>query len=175
MPDVSSLCRVAIVSLDIAAMDESASPRNPIVEIAKRSSAVLILLVACFKNAMVTLLLLIPQPLSETLIAIDKHPVVSTRTSVAPASIALSMSSLITDAGRSITSPAAILFIVASSRMYISFFVSSFMLIILARSRFFLKFIECVQCIQWSHPVNIQIVQFIYDRMAAIIVFFCII
>src|SRR5206468_8121596 len=64
--------------------------------------------VACRPNASTASLLLIPQPSSTTRTSARPPARASTDTVLAPASSALSTSSLTTDAGRSITSPAAI-------------------------------------------------------------------
>jgi DNA mismatch repair protein MutS len=74
-----------------------------------------ILLVECRKNAERTSSRSIPQPLS--VIRMNEIPpsLISTTTAVAPASMAFSTSSFTTEAGRSITSPAAILSIVIGS------------------------------------------------------------
>ena len=77
-----------------------------------RSSALRILLVEWRKNAARTSSLSIPIPLSAIRINVMPPSLISTVTAVAPASIAFSASSLTTDAGRSMTSPAAILSIV---------------------------------------------------------------
>ena len=90
------------------AMDESASPRKPSVEIPSRSSSVRILLVANRSNARGASARDIPPPSSETRMR-DRPPSrISTLMAVAPASRLFSISSLTTDAGRSTTSPAAI-------------------------------------------------------------------
>ncbi len=66
------------------------------------------MLVACRRNASSTSPAAIPEPLSATAIRSAPPPSTSIWTAVAPASSAFSSSSLTTDAGRSITSPAAI-------------------------------------------------------------------
>ena len=90
------------------AIDASASPLNPSVPILSRSVDSLILLVAWRINAVLTSSASIPLPLSVTRIYSIPPPVVSTVTDLLIASIAFSTSSFTTDAGRSITSPAAI-------------------------------------------------------------------
>ncbi len=121
VPVISSGGRVRISTFATAVIEARASPLNPIVETVSRSSIRVSLLVACFLYARRVSTLLIPQPLSR--IRIEFFPPFSTsiRMSVAPASIELSISSFTTDAGRSITSPAAILFIVSLSRIRILF------------------------------------------------------
>ncbi len=90
-------------------MAASASPRKPIVTTRNRSSAVSSLLVAWLAKASGRSAAAIPQPSSAT--RINSVPPCSSSTSmrVLPASTAFSSSSLTTLAGRSITSPAAIL------------------------------------------------------------------
>jgi hypothetical protein len=120
VPMGSSLRQVITSIRDTAAMLGRASPRNPMVSTVLMSSAVLILLVAWRIKARRTSLRLMPLPLSDTLMNVPGGPSVSTTISVAPASMAFSISSFTTDAGRSTTSPAAILLIVSSSRITIS-------------------------------------------------------
>ena len=86
----------------------SASPRNPWVTIAARSSDVEILLVACRSIASCASSGSMPTPSSSTRISFlpPSSHVMATR--VAAASMAFSTSSFTTDAGRSTTSPAAI-------------------------------------------------------------------
>ena len=97
---------------DTAAMLESASPRKPREEMVIRSSTDLILLVECLKNASGSSSFAIPQPLSVTRMKAMPPSLISTVTAVALASMAFSRSSFTTEAGRSMTSPAAILFMV---------------------------------------------------------------
>ena len=99
----------------IAAILANASPLNPIDVTTSKSSAFLILLVACLSNAISKSSGAIPFPLSATLIYDIPPFFISTVILFAPASIEFSTISFITDAGLSITSPAAILFIVKSS------------------------------------------------------------
>ena len=80
-----------------------------------KSSADLILLVACLSNAISKSSSAIPFPLSVIRIYDIPPFFISTVIFVAPASIEFSTISFIADAGLSITSPAAILFIVKSS------------------------------------------------------------
>ena len=102
----SSCCRVVSVSLATLAIAGSASPRNPIVRIPHSSSALRSFDVAWRSSASAASRGDIPQPSSTTRIAV--LPVTSMLIVRAPASIALSTSSLTTEAGRSMTSPAAI-------------------------------------------------------------------
>ncbi len=96
-----------------------ASPLNPRVETDNKSSIYFILLVACGTNASFISSSLIPLPLSVTRIKDLPPSFISTVTEFAFASIAFSTSSFTTAIGLSITSPAAILFIVSSSRICI--------------------------------------------------------
>ena len=77
-----------------------------------RSSTEEILLVAWLKKAVATSSGGMPQPLSVTRMKEIPPSRISTVTAVALASMAFSRSSFTTDAGRSITSPAAILLMV---------------------------------------------------------------
>ena len=95
-----------------AAILESASPRKPREDTVNRSSTDWILLVEWRKKASGISSFSIPQPLSVTRINEIPPSRISTVTAVAFASMAFSKSSFTTDAGRSITSPAAILLIV---------------------------------------------------------------
>src|SRR5262249_13811731 len=90
-------------------MDAKASPRKPRVRTWKRSSAVASLLVAWLAKARGRSSASMPQPSSTT--RISSAPPCSTSMSmrVAPASTEFSSNSLTTLAGRSMTSPAAIL------------------------------------------------------------------
>ena len=98
-----------------AAILANASPLNPIDVTLFKSSADLILLVACLSNAISKSSCAIPLPLSLTFIKEIPPFFISTVIDVAPASIEFSTISFTTEAGLSITSPAAILFIVKSS------------------------------------------------------------
>ena len=113
--------RLRINSRLTSAIDANASPRKPSVRTRNRSSASAILLVAWLATASGSSSAAMPQPSSPT--RISSRPPCSTATSirVAPASTAFSISSLTTLAGRSITSPAAILLTTlgGSSRMLI--------------------------------------------------------
>ena len=121
VPTSASLVFVIISILDTAAILARASPLNPSEITFSRSSAVFILLVACLKNAVLMSPSGIPHPSSLMRINVVPPSFISTVIFCAPASIAFSTSSLTTDPGRSTTSPAAILFIVLSSRSLILF------------------------------------------------------
>ena len=87
---------------------DKASPRNPKLPMVNKSSTDRILLVECRKKARGISSLLIPAPLS--VIRINEIPpsLISAVIAFAPASIAFSINSFTTEAGRSTTSPAAI-------------------------------------------------------------------
>lgn len=101
----SRVVRVRAETEEIAC---SASPRKPKETTRPRSSAELILLVACRPTAVCASSGDIPEPSSRTRIREVPPPSISTSILEAPASKAFSMSSLTAEAGRSITSPAAI-------------------------------------------------------------------
>ena len=96
-----------------------ASPRKPRVRIEKRSASVSSLLVAWRSIASRASSRPMPQPSSATRIRERPPSSMSTRMRPASASSAFSTSSLTTDAGRSTTSPAAILFDSTSGRIRI--------------------------------------------------------
>src|SRR5690606_34317386 len=96
-----------------------ASPRNPSVWMAKRSLSRRILLVAWRLKASCASSRSIPQPLSTTRMERIPPSSISTRIRSAPASMAFSISSFTTEAGRSTTSPAAIWLTSRSSKMRI--------------------------------------------------------
>ena len=85
-----------------------ASPRNPREAMSYRSSALRILLVAWRSTAKRASTSDMPHPLSVMRMYSMPPSAISTSMEVAPASIAFSTNSLITEAGRSTTSPAAI-------------------------------------------------------------------
>ena len=116
VPTVSPSAQVFIVRRETAAIDGMASPRNPYVEMRSMSSTSRILLVACGSRHIRALSRSMPQPLSATEMSLRPPAVTATSTRVAPASRAFSKSSLRTDAGRSTTSPAAILFATLTGR-----------------------------------------------------------
>jgi len=115
LPIKSLSVLVTTSTWEIAAILAKASPLNPIDLTVSKSSAVLILLVACLSNANFTSSFAIPEPLSIIFICLIPPFFTSTAILVAPASIEFSTNSFTTDAGLSITSPAAIWFIVKSS------------------------------------------------------------
>ena len=108
VPISSIFAFVQILTLEIATIDERASPLNPNVEIDLKSSASLILLVACLSVHNKQSSLIMPDPLSVTLINFLPPLWIFILIFVVLASSAFSTSSFTTDAGRSTTSPAAI-------------------------------------------------------------------
>src|SRR5580698_1957258 len=115
-PVVSSAARVSSNSRETEAMEGRASPRNPRVAMESRSFTSLSLLVAWRSKASSASSRSMPLPLSATRIRRRPPLSISMRRSVAPASSEFSMSSFTTDAGRSTTSPAAILLATLSER-----------------------------------------------------------
>ena len=115
VPRSSPSRRVSSEKRETEAIVGSASPRKPSVPIVLRSPTSRILLVAWRRMARCASSALMPLPLSVTRMKLVPPAMISTSMRVAPASIAFSMSSLMTDAGRSTTSPAAILLMVLSS------------------------------------------------------------
>ncbi len=117
VPLSSSVARVSSTSRETAAIVGSASPRKPSVAIDSKSSAPLIFDVACRSKASSESSGFMPQPSS--VIRIKRLPPdsVSIRIDRAPASSAFSSNSLTTEAGRSTTSPAAILLATFSGRI----------------------------------------------------------
>ena len=111
VPSSSSEVRVRISTWATLAMLHSASPRNPRVRMLSRSSIERILLVEKRSTARRTSSRLIPHPSSDTRISSRPPSRTSIDTLIAPASMAFSISSLTTEAGRSITSPAAMRFL----------------------------------------------------------------
>ena len=111
--------RLTISVLETAAIDASASPLKPKVEMLSRSDAVASFDVAWGKNAFFKLSASMPQPLSVTTILRMPPSSIATVMRSAPESIAFSNSSLTTDAGRSITSPAEIRLYTLLSRILI--------------------------------------------------------
>src|SRR5438094_3961736 len=115
-PVVSSAERVSRSSRDTEAIEGSASPRNPSVAMESRSLTSRSLLVAWRSKASMASSRDMPQPSSVTRISRRPPPSTSMRKRVTPASSEFSRSSLRTEAGRSTTSPAAILFASWSGR-----------------------------------------------------------
>ena len=100
--------RVITSIRDTAEMAARASPRKPRVPMASRSYSVRSLLVAWRRKAVFSSSAGMPQPSSVTRRKVIPPWAISTVTAEAPASMAFSISSLATEAGRSTTSPAAI-------------------------------------------------------------------
>ena len=109
-PRASCARREMIDIRDTEAIDASASPRKPMLATRVKSSNVAILLVACGASASGNSSAAMPAPSSRTLISRIPPCSISISIRRAPASRLFSASSLTTDAGRSITSPAAIWF-----------------------------------------------------------------
>ena len=107
-PISSSSVLLIKLTLLMALMLAKASPLKPIVCILYKSSTFSILLVECLIKARLTSSLFIPLPLSETDIFLLPPSYILIMIFVAPASIEFSTSSLTTETGLSITSPAAI-------------------------------------------------------------------
>ena len=100
VPNSSCSCLVFNSTCAIAAMEAKASPRKPLVFKANKSSALRIFDVACLskhKRASVTF---IPEPLSITCTSVLPASLTINLISVAFASIAFSINSLTTEAGR---------------------------------------------------------------------------
>ncbi len=155
VPVMSFFVLVTISTFDTAAMLESASPRNPILCRLIRSTTELILLVAWRMKALRSWSCSMPEPSSVTRINSMPPSLISTVTAPAPASMAFSTSSLTTLAGRSTTSPAAILSIVASSSTCISAIsVRSFLLFY---HRFFSLFCSLYSVFSASSGVRLEI------------------
>ena len=110
---------VRSVSRETAAMLARASPRKPSVAIRSRSSSPAILLVEWRRKQSAASSRSMPAPSSWTLIRLLPPSTSSTRISDAPASREFSTSSLTTDTGRSMTSPAAIFWATSSGRRWI--------------------------------------------------------
>ncbi len=110
MRQACSASRVREVSCkrDTEVIDASASPRKPMLATRVRSSKLAILLVACAAKASGNSSHGMPAPSSRTRISRAPPCAMSISIFVAPASRLFSTSSFTTDAGRSITSPAAI-------------------------------------------------------------------
>ena len=107
-PNSSSAVRVRSSTSATEAIEGSASPRNPMVWSANRSEASFIFDVAWRSKAMRASVSDMPQPLSTTCMLVLPASITITSICVALASSEFSTSSFITDAGRCITSPAAI-------------------------------------------------------------------
>ena len=110
VPDASPRGDERTANRVTAQMAGSASPRKPSVAMASRSASVSSFDVAWRRSARSTSSAVMPIPSSVTRMSWRPASFSSTVTARAPASIAFSTSSLTTEAGRSTTSPAAILF-----------------------------------------------------------------
>ena len=119
VPISSLFSRVIREKRETAAMLGSASPLKPRVLIEKRSLSVDILLVAYRSMARSASSRLMPVPVSETRMSDFPPCSTSIRIRLLSASNEFSISSLTTEAGRSTTSPAAILLDRISGRIFI--------------------------------------------------------
>ena len=108
VPSSAPRARVRSSTCATAAMEGNASPRKPIVRREKRPSAAAIFDVACRSKAMRASVSDMPLPLSITCTSVRPASLMMTVIWSAPASTAFSISSLTTEAGRWMTSPAAI-------------------------------------------------------------------
>ena len=108
VPTSLSAVRVCISTWAIAAIDAKASPRKPLVSKLNKSCADDILEVAWRSKDKRASVSLIPTPLSTTWISVFPPSFIINLMEVEPASMAFSMSSFTTEAGRWTTSPAAI-------------------------------------------------------------------
>src|SRR6266404_962983 len=119
VPETSSCARVSRRRRETEAIEGKASPRKPRVATLSKSSALLIFDVAWRSKASSASSRTIPQPLSVIWISFLPPASIWILMRVEPASSAFSSSSLTTEAGRSTTSPAAILLATASERTWI--------------------------------------------------------
>ena len=124
-----------------------------------KSSAERILLVEWRRKAAGMSSISMPQPLSVTRIKEMPPSRISTVMEVAPASMAFSRSSFTMEAGRSITSPAAILSIVTWSKTCI-------LLILPPVFQFILKLVQRVQGVNGREMADVQI----FDLLQYIVV-----
>src|SRR3712207_3616685 len=115
-PRVAPLSQGVRTSEETAPMAWRTSPLKPKVSTRPRSSELRILLVACRATALSASSGDIPEPSSRARIREMPPPSISTSTLVAPASREFSISSLTAEAGRSMTSPAAILCAASGAR-----------------------------------------------------------
>ena len=111
--------RDVILNRETEAILGIASPLKPILTICDRSENADNLLVACACNANSRSSLCIPCPLSRTRIKLIPASSISISIFVAAASILFSINSFTTEAGRSITSPAAIWFATETGSLWI--------------------------------------------------------
>lgn len=116
VPSLASVRHVNKENLEIDAMEGTASPRKPIVSIAWISSTSRIFDVAWRSRHKRASSLFIPHPLSVMRISCLPPVLISMQMSFAPASKEFSTNSLTTEAGFSMTSPAAIWLMVCSLR-----------------------------------------------------------
>ena len=119
VPSIARQKRLTASTWLIEAILAKASPRNPNVRMLYRSSSRLILLVACAEKANAISSAVIPLPSSLMRISFLPPSSTSTLIRIAPASRLFSNNSFTTLAGRSTTSPAAILFIKCDERIAI--------------------------------------------------------
>ncbi len=120
VPTSSPALRVKSSMRDTADIAASASPRKPIVPMASKSCSEASLLVAWRKNATPASSGAMPQPSSVTRMYVAPPAFISTVMFFAPASKEFSISSFITLAGRSTTSPAAIMSATCGESMFIT-------------------------------------------------------
>ena len=118
VPEDSPRARVSSFSRETEAIEGKASPRNPSVATVSRSSALWIFEVAWRSKASRASSRVMPQPLSVIWISLLPPASAWMRMRVDPASSEFSRSSLTTEAGRSTTSPAAILLATCSGRTW---------------------------------------------------------
>ncbi len=119
VPSSSSWRRVVSKKRETEAMDGTASPRKPSVSMLSISPTSRILLVAWRSSERMASSRDMPQPSSWTATSLRPPWEMVIFMDLAPASMAFSTSSLATDAGRSTTSPAAILFATCRGRTWI--------------------------------------------------------
>src|SRR5580704_17734793 len=118
VPAGASAARVSRQRRDTEAIEGRASPRKPSVATLSRSSASLILEVAWRSKASLASSRTMPHPLSVSWMSFLPPASMLARIRCAPASSAFSSSSFTTEAGRSTTSPAAILLATFSERTW---------------------------------------------------------
>jgi len=119
---VFASCGFVVINIsDTDAIEGNASPLKPRVWILSKSVISEILLVECLSIDNTASSFDIPQPSSETDISSLPLFFILTGIFFAPESKEFSTSSFTTEAGRSITSPAAILFTISNGRIFILF------------------------------------------------------
>ena len=119
-PFDSPLALVATSTCETEDILYKASPLNPKVSIDSKSDSEYILLVECLSKATSTSSSSIPLPLSDTTMEFIPPAEVEINILSAPASKEFSTNSFTTDAGRSITSPAAIKAAISGERILIT-------------------------------------------------------